>query len=89
MQNPRFNRNPLAAGVALALGASAMAPALAQDANDEVIEEIITTGLRGSLMQSMDRKGCRRRDYGRGYWQVSGPEPRRVAVPHHGRVDRA
>ena len=40
----------------MALGASAMAPALAQDANDEVIEEIITTGIRGSLMQSMDRK---------------------------------
>ena len=56
MQNPRFHRNPLAAGVALALGATAMPPAMAQDASDEVIEEIITTGIRGSLMQSMDRK---------------------------------
>jgi TonB-dependent receptor len=55
MQNPRFSRNPLAAGVALALGASAFSPAaVAQD--DEVIEEIVTTGIRGSLIQSMDRK---------------------------------
>ena len=55
MQKPTFNRNPLAAGVALALGASAFSPAaVAQD--DEVIEEIITTGIRGSLMASMDRK---------------------------------
>ena len=55
MQKPTFHRNPLAAGVALALGASAISPvAVAQD--DEVIEEIITTGIRGSLMQSMDRK---------------------------------
>ncbi|MGI9238504.1 MAG: TonB-dependent receptor, partial [Woeseiaceae bacterium] len=56
MQNPRFHRNPLATGVAVALGASAFSPALAQDSSDEVIEEIITTGIRGSLMQSMDRK---------------------------------
>ena len=55
MQKPIFHRNPLAAGIALALGASAISPvAVAQD--DEVIEEIITTGIRGSLMQSMDRK---------------------------------
>ena len=55
MQKPVFHRNPLAAGVALALGATAISPvAVAQD--DEVIEEIVTVGIRGSLMQSMDRK---------------------------------
>jgi len=56
MKQARFDRSPLAAGIALALGATAVAPAFAQDTNDEVIEEIITTGIRGSLMQSMDRK---------------------------------
>lgn len=54
MQNTTFNRTPLAAGIALALGATTMAPAQAQE--EEVIEEIVTTGIRGSLMQSMDRK---------------------------------
>ncbi|MCP4299326.1 MAG: TonB-dependent receptor plug domain-containing protein, partial [Gammaproteobacteria bacterium] len=38
----------------ISLGAIVITPAVAQD--DEVIEEIITTGIRGSLMQSMDRK---------------------------------
>lgn len=56
MQKPVFHRNPLAAGVALALGATAVAPALAQDASDEVIEEIITTGIRQSQMDSISTK---------------------------------
>ncbi len=56
MQNRRFHRNPLAAGVALALGATGFTPAVAQDASEEVIEEIITTGIRGSLKASMDVK---------------------------------
>jgi TonB-dependent receptor len=58
MQNRRFHRNPLAAGVAFALGATAGSPVIAQDSNDgeEVIEEIITTGIRGSLRASMDVK---------------------------------
>ena len=59
MQKVRFHRNPLAAGVALALGLTAIPPAAAQDSeaqDDEVIEEIITTGIRGSLMRSMDVK---------------------------------
>ena len=38
----------------MALGASAMAPASAQD--DEVIEEIVTIGIRGSLQSSMIQK---------------------------------
>ena len=43
-------------GVALALGVSAFTPVIAQESSDEAIEEIVTTGIRGSLMQSMDRK---------------------------------
>ena len=55
MQKPIFHRNPLAAGVALALGATAISPvAVAQD--DEVIEEIVTTGIRSSLKRAMDIK---------------------------------
>ena len=55
MQKPVFHRNPLAAGVALAVGATGFSPvANAQD--DEVIEEIITTGIRSSLMNSMNTK---------------------------------
>jgi TonB-dependent receptor len=53
MQNPIFNRTPLAAAVAVALGATAT-PVVAQD--DEVIEEIVTVGIRGSLTRSMDIK---------------------------------
>ena len=52
MQKPIFNRKPLAAGVALALGASVVSPAIAQDE----IEEIVVTGIRGSLMSSMNTK---------------------------------
>lgn len=54
MQKVRFHRNPLAAGVALALGVAATSPAVAQD--DEVIEEIVTIGIRGSLQSSMIQK---------------------------------
>lgn len=43
----------MTAAIAVALGVSAAAPAVAQE---EVMEEIVTTGIRGSLMQSMDRK---------------------------------
>jgi len=55
MQKPIFNRTPLAAAVAVALGATAFSPlVVAQD--DEVIEEIVTTGIRGSLNRAMDIK---------------------------------
>ena len=56
MQNRSFNRTPLAVGIALALGATGMpTPAAAQD-SDEVIEEIVTVGIRGSLRASADIK---------------------------------
>jgi TonB-dependent receptor len=55
MQKPIFNRTPLATAVAVALGATAFSPVVvAQD--EEVIEEIVTTGIRGSLTRSMDIK---------------------------------
>ena len=52
MQKSSFSKNPLTTAIALALGVSAAAPAVAQ----EVMEEIVTTGIRGSLKASMDVK---------------------------------
>ena len=54
MQNSSFSKKPLAMGVALALGATVLTPAVAQD--DEVIEEIVTVGIRSSLISSMNTK---------------------------------
>ena len=54
MHKPSFHKTPLAAGVALALGAAAASPGMAQEG--DVIEEIVTTGIRGSLTRSMDVK---------------------------------
>jgi TonB-dependent receptor len=48
-----FRKTALATGVAVALGATAT-PVVAQEG--EVIEEIVTTGIRGSLQRSMDIK---------------------------------
>ena len=57
MQKLSFSRTPLAAGVAFALGVSAATPVVAQDTGDEqVLEEIVTVGIRGSLQRSMDIK---------------------------------
>ncbi len=56
MQKPSFHKTPLAAGVALALGAAVASPGMAQEGEAEVIEEIVTTGIRGSLTRSMDVK---------------------------------
>lgn len=57
MQKPTFRRTPLATGVAIALGAAFATPSVsvAQE-GEEVIEEIITTGIRGSLKRAMDIK---------------------------------
>ena len=55
MHKPSFHKTPLAAGVALALGAAVASPGMAQE-GDDVIEEIVTTGIRGSLTRSMDVK---------------------------------
>ncbi len=53
MQNPSFTKKPLATGVALALGTTAFSPVVAQE---EVIEEIVTVGIRSSLVSSMNTK---------------------------------
>lgn len=55
MQKPSFRKTPLATGIALALGATAFSPVVvAQD--EEVIEEIVTVGIRSSLISSMNTK---------------------------------
>ena len=56
MQKTSYRKSPLATGVALALGAVSIAPALAQDNAGQVIEEITVTGIRGSLTQSANIK---------------------------------
>ena len=61
MQQSKFRNTPLAAGIALALGASALTPAFAQEGPaeevvQEELEEIVVTGIRSSLTRSMDIK---------------------------------
>jgi len=56
MPKPIFHKTPLATGVAIALGAAFAAPSVSVAQDDEVIEEIVTTGIRGSLTRSMDVK---------------------------------
>ena len=58
MQKTRFTKSPLAAGVALALSTTALAPAHAQTngSDEEVIEEVVVLGIRGSLVSSMNTK---------------------------------
>ena len=57
MESNFFKRTPIAAAVALAIGSMSTATAQAEDAQaDQIIEEIVVTGIRGSLIKSMDRK---------------------------------
>ena len=66
MQNKNLLKSPIAKGISLALGASLMTPIYAQEADevadnstDEQYEDtgtIVITGIRGSLMKSMDTK---------------------------------
>ena len=59
MQSMSFHKTPLAQAVALAVGATALTPAVAQAQTDqgaEAYDEITVTGIRGSLRQSMDLK---------------------------------
>jgi hypothetical protein len=49
--------NPLASGVAIALSATAVTPVVAQDADEEgLMEEVVITGVRRSLTESMNVK---------------------------------
>jgi len=56
MQKTTIRRKPLVEGIALALGATAMLPALAQEAAPVALEEVVVTGIRASLEASMDLK---------------------------------
>ncbi len=56
MQDSSFNRKPLAVAVAVAVGAVFATPSVSVAQDGEVIEEIVTTGIRGSLNRSMDIK---------------------------------
>lgn len=55
MQDSSFTRKPLALAVAVAMG-TAFAPSVSMAQDAEPIEEIVTTGIRGSLNRSMDIK---------------------------------
>ena len=49
--------SPLASGIALALGASAVSPVAAQTSDEEgVLEEVVVTGVRGSFLESASIK---------------------------------
>ena len=56
MRKPIFSKTPLATAVAVAVGTAFAAPSVSFAQDDEVIEEIITTGIRGSLTRAMDIK---------------------------------
>jgi len=56
MRNTSFKRTPIAASIAVALGATASMPVVAQDGSDEVIEEITVVGIRRSLAAAADIK---------------------------------
>ncbi|MDJ0812243.1 MAG: TonB-dependent receptor [Woeseiaceae bacterium] len=60
MQDSSFSRKPLAVAVAVAVGTSLSAPAVSVAQEGEVIEEIVTTGIRSSLTRSMDVKRASR-----------------------------
>jgi TonB-dependent receptor len=53
MQSIQWRRNAISAAVSAAICATAVAPAFAAD---ETLEEVIVTGIRASLQQSMDIK---------------------------------
>ena len=56
MQDSSFSKKPLAVAVAIAVGTAFAAPSVTFAQDEEVIEEIITTGIRGSLTRAMDIK---------------------------------
>ncbi|NIP17591.1 MAG: TonB-dependent receptor [Xanthomonadales bacterium] len=57
MHNFTYRKNPLASGIAFALGATTLTPVVAQEAEDELtMEEVVVTGVRRSLVASMDVK---------------------------------
>ena len=60
MQDSSFTRKPLAVAVAVAAGTAFAMPSVSVAQEGEAIEEIVTTGIRGSLTRSMDIKRASR-----------------------------
>lgn len=58
MKNTKFTQKKLAASISMLLGASALSPAIAQEADgaDDNVEVIQVSGIRGSLARSQDIK---------------------------------
>jgi len=56
MPKRTFQKTPLAIGVAIAMGSAFAVPSVSFAQEEEVIEEIVTTGIRGSLKRAMDIK---------------------------------
>jgi TonB-dependent receptor len=56
MPKRTFQKTPLALGVAIAMGSAFAVPSVSFAQEEEVIEEIVTTGIRGSLKRAMDIK---------------------------------
>ncbi len=59
MKNKRFNKTPIAASLSLILGSLAGSPVYAADEDGSNAEEeqvVVITGIRGSLISSMNRK---------------------------------
>jgi TonB-dependent receptor len=56
VENRRYRGSPLANAIALALGVAAVSPAMAQEANQTVLEEVVVTGIRASMESSMNLK---------------------------------
>jgi TonB-dependent receptor len=56
MYKPTFEKKPIARGIALALGLSALTPGYGQTADEQPteLEEIVVTGIRASLANSME-----------------------------------
>ena len=59
MDRHLFAKKRVSLAVSVALGAMATTPAMAQDsesANDQMMEEVVVTGIRSSLKRAMDTK---------------------------------
>ncbi len=59
MKNHAYRLNPLSSSIALALGAVGISPVMAQDTDPEdlnLMEEVVVTGIKRSLIESVDVK---------------------------------
>jgi hypothetical protein len=72
-------------------GAVLINPVFAQDQSSEELDEVVVTGIRGSLKASMNmkREATGVVDQRRRHRQIPGYQSRRIAAANHGRVDRS